>query len=145
MIIQKVRHYDFSKVKWDSRSWGNEVFDPAFLFCFRAKPAELSGALVSHASGFALRIADKAHCGDDEKHLNRRVLNYLSCTAPDGSCRRLHGLLVGPPVHLPADLPPGPANRVDLFAKPFDTTVERLYLLREEFSGSPDSGFRHPS
>ena len=89
MIIQKVRHYDFSKVKWDSRSWGNEVFDPAFLFCFRAKPAELSGALVSHASGFALRIADKAHCGDDEKHLNRRVLNYLSCTAPDGSCRVL--------------------------------------------------------
>ena len=89
MIIQTVRHYDFSKVKWDSRSWGNEVFDPAFLFCFRAKPAELSGALVSHASGFALRIADKAHCGEDEKHLNRRVLNYLSCTAPDGSCRVL--------------------------------------------------------
>lgn len=93
MIIQTVRHYDFSNVKWDSRSWGNEVFDPAFLFCFRAKPAELDGSLVSHASGFALRITDKAHCGEEEKQLNLRTLNYLSSTAPDGSCRVLEAEL----------------------------------------------------
>ena len=87
MIIQTIRHYDFSRVNF---SGDGACFDRNFLFVFNGRPAELDGLLAEQPeNGFAVRVLDKS---SDPPQLLRQ-LNYWAHIAADGSCRVLEAEL----------------------------------------------------
>lgn len=93
MITQTVQHRDFSNVKWNSPDSKNDVLDPQFLIVFRAVPAALDGALLTHPCGFGVAVSDKKKASPYDLQFNRRLQNYYSVHDPDGGCRVMEASL----------------------------------------------------
>ncbi len=89
MITQIITRCDFSKVSWNPAGWRNEVFDPHFLCLFHAKPAELSGVLISHHAGFRLETIE-----EDAASAWSKRQNYTPYAAASGKCRVLEAFLL---------------------------------------------------
>ena len=85
MFAQYVRKCDFSRMAWRPAD-GPSVLGPHFALRFRAAPAELDEGRLIHAWALRVEVSDKAKAPMAEREFVNHKQNYLSVTAPDGTC-----------------------------------------------------------